>query len=270
MSNSLTNQIRIKRLDSNEDGRDFVVGDLHGCLPDLIFLLKKVAFNESHDRLFSVGDLCDRGDYSMECLELMKRPWFHSVMGNHERGLLNYFEAIFMGFGNAENNALFCKDGGEWINKELKYYSVVSPRLFEVYRLLMDLPNLIVVGEDEKRFHVVHGELVTSNLITNKDIDSYFESLSNEDSETLTNNMTHGRRIHRKHLSLEEMPMMHSGLSKTFCGHSIVRRPLLTLSHCFIDTGCFMDEGYLSLVEVSNKELIHHGFKDRSARKGKV
>lgn len=240
-----------------------MVGDLHGCLPELVFLLKKVSFNERSDRLFSVGDMCDRGEFSMECLELMKRPWFHAVMGNHERSLLNYFEAIFMGFGNAENNAMFCKDGGEWINKELKHYSVLSERLFEIYRLVMDLPSLIVVGNGDRRFHIVHGELSASHLMTDKDIDRHFETLSNEDRETLVNNMAHGRRIHRKHLNLEEMPIIHQSLSKTFCGHSIVRKPLMVLSHCFVDTGCFMDEGYLSLVEVTGKELIHHGFKNK-------
>lgn len=71
-------------------GRAFVVGDLHGCLPALRRALHKVDFSpEQGDRLLSVGDLIDRGPQSLACLRLLGMPWFHAVMGNHERLLLD-------------------------------------------------------------------------------------------------------------------------------------------------------------------------------------
>ncbi len=69
----------------NDVGRDFVVGDLHGCLEDLEKAMAAVQFNTQVDRLFSVGDLVDRGPHSMELLELHESSdWFHAVRGNHD------------------------------------------------------------------------------------------------------------------------------------------------------------------------------------------
>jgi len=44
----------------NREGRDFVVGDIHGMFGHLRMLLKQVSFDAEVDRLFSVGDLVDR------------------------------------------------------------------------------------------------------------------------------------------------------------------------------------------------------------------
>jgi len=68
----------------NRTGRDFVVGDLHGCVDALRYLLREAAFDPSRDRLFSVGDLIDRGTQSEEALALLDKPWFYAVLGNHE------------------------------------------------------------------------------------------------------------------------------------------------------------------------------------------
>ena len=43
----------------NRKGRDFIVGDLHGCVDALRYLLREIAFDPASDRLFSVGDLVD-------------------------------------------------------------------------------------------------------------------------------------------------------------------------------------------------------------------
>lgn len=68
----------------NSLGRDFVIGDLHGCLHMLQPLLLAVNFDTAVDRLFSTGDLIHRGPHSLECLLLAEAPWFHAVRGNHE------------------------------------------------------------------------------------------------------------------------------------------------------------------------------------------
>jgi len=51
--------------DRNNEGRDFVIGDLHGCYDELKDKLLDVNFNEEVDRVFSVGDLVDRGPESL-------------------------------------------------------------------------------------------------------------------------------------------------------------------------------------------------------------
>lgn len=53
--------IQNKIFEINEVGKDFIVGDIHGCLDQLKFQLSVTGFDKSKDRLFSVGDLIDRG-----------------------------------------------------------------------------------------------------------------------------------------------------------------------------------------------------------------
>ena len=52
------------RFAQNTVGRDFAVGDIHGCFTELQRGLDAIGFDPSTDRLFSVGDLVDRGPES--------------------------------------------------------------------------------------------------------------------------------------------------------------------------------------------------------------
>src|SRR3546814_14755908 len=79
-----------RHLAANKVGSDFIVGDLHGCLDLLQVELDRVGFDRAKDRLFSVGDLIDRGPDSMGCLRLLREPWFFAARGNHEDMLLDY------------------------------------------------------------------------------------------------------------------------------------------------------------------------------------
>ncbi|MBU2773296.1 hypothetical protein HMI48_05070 [Acidithiobacillus ferrooxidans] len=76
---------------SNPEGRDFVVGDLHGCRAMLDTLLAHARFDLAKDRLFSVGDLVDRGPDSIGCLELLRESWFFPVLRNHDAMLLAFW-----------------------------------------------------------------------------------------------------------------------------------------------------------------------------------
>lgn len=77
--------LKIERFERNTRGRDLIVGDIHGCFSKLQSALDEVGFSpDAGDRLFSVGDLVDRGPESKLALEWLQRPWFHAVQGNHE------------------------------------------------------------------------------------------------------------------------------------------------------------------------------------------
>lgn len=72
--------------------RTVVVGDIHGCYDELLALVRSVGLGES-DRLISVGDLVTKGAKSREVLELfMNDTRFKSVLGNHDRALLEYWK----------------------------------------------------------------------------------------------------------------------------------------------------------------------------------
>ena len=58
-----------RRYPRNRTGRDFVVGDVHGMFSALRELLAVAGFDDRRDRLFSVGDLIDRGPDSRGSLD---------------------------------------------------------------------------------------------------------------------------------------------------------------------------------------------------------
>jgi serine/threonine protein phosphatase 1 len=68
----LDDQSKVRQHALNYDGRDFIVGDLHGCRSMLDELLEHANFDPQKDRLFSTGDLVDRGPDSVGCLELLR------------------------------------------------------------------------------------------------------------------------------------------------------------------------------------------------------
>ena len=65
-----------RRMTANTRGRDLAVGDIHGHFERLQECLEAVEFDPAVDRLFSVGDLVDRGPASPQALEWLAKPWF--------------------------------------------------------------------------------------------------------------------------------------------------------------------------------------------------
>lgn len=87
----------------NTLGTDYVVGDIHGCFSLLQSELDEMGFNPDIDRLFSVGDLVDRGPESERVLEWLDKPWFYAVKGNHEDMAVS------------GNLAAHLMNGGKWL-----------------------------------------------------------------------------------------------------------------------------------------------------------
>ncbi|QNB14544.1 serine/threonine protein phosphatase [Paraburkholderia tropica] len=97
----------VKRFPINASGRDFAVGDIHGHFSRLTEALIAIGFDKSRDRLFSVGDLVDRGPESAMALEWLDKPWFHAVRGNHEDMAIRWPN----GHMDAAN---YAQNGGAW------------------------------------------------------------------------------------------------------------------------------------------------------------
>lgn len=75
----------VQRFERNTTGRDLIVGDIHGFFTKVQAELDAIGFDPAKgDRLFSVGDLVDRGPESALALDWLAQPWFHAVQGNHE------------------------------------------------------------------------------------------------------------------------------------------------------------------------------------------
>lgn len=97
-----------RRVQANAEGRDFVVGDVHGMFDRVEAALAKVQFDRNRDRLFSVGDLIDRGRQSRAVVHFLDQPFVHAVCGNHEDALLQRHA------GTAQPNSETWLDGADW------------------------------------------------------------------------------------------------------------------------------------------------------------
>ncbi|MEQ1635292.1 MAG: metallophosphoesterase [Methylococcales bacterium] len=282
----------VMTLPANSHGRDFVLGDLHGCYQLLQDLLGQVNFNPAQDRLFSVGDLVDRGPDSLACLELLKEPWFYAVLGNHEAMLADFFNTYnpnnnqpdqeldcWFNTGKLEEldsemvarKLIFLNNGGRWVEQ---YYDQERQQMTREFNLALTrvflLPRVILVGTGANRFQIVHAELLSSNTTyptpevwLDQDIDRW--SRGEPIPENTLSRMIWGRTLFRMGDYPSKDPSVQVGLSPTFCGHTIASTVRQALSHICLDTGAFMTqppyqgnaEGFgLTLYDVQQQSII--------------
>jgi len=138
---------RLQKFNKNLIGRDFIVGDIHGCYSLLMEKLNEINFDTEKDRLFSVGDLIDRGKENEDCLELIYQKWFFPVIGNHELLMLG---GVFLG-----EYALWFKNGGNWILGDSFGGNDIEMYAKDINLLL---PLAIEITDGEKTFGIVHAE----------------------------------------------------------------------------------------------------------------
>ena len=88
----------------------YLVGDIQGCYESLQQLLEKINFDPASDRLWSCGDLVNRGGLSLEVLHLLKSlgQSVSITLGNHDLHLLaNYDRYPDGNSGNKEFDTVF-------------------------------------------------------------------------------------------------------------------------------------------------------------------
>lgn len=69
-------------------GRTLIVGDIHGCLAELLALLDELRFEPGRDRLVCVGDLVGKGPDGAGVVRFFREGGHESVLGNHDDKLL--------------------------------------------------------------------------------------------------------------------------------------------------------------------------------------
>jgi len=234
----------------NDEGRDFVIGDLHGCYMRLQQLMEHVGFDKGKDRMFSVGDLVDRGPHNEDCLRLLTCPWFHPVQGNHEQMMVAYFADQPTGYFWEQN-------GGSW---GIRYKGSTNGDAQEIHALIKkaaELPLMATVEmKDGKRFHVLHAELSLVRPISDEDLDDpeLFSDIAmseKEDGAAIvwgreTFGALYGRTVtdalRRSMKAIVQQVERCAGdaFSSVYCGHTILRQPTTIGNRTNIDTGGFL------------------------------
>lgn len=206
-------------------GRDFVCGDIHGCYSDLEDALARIKFDKSTDRLFSVGDLADRGPESKKALDYIKQPWFFPVLGNHEDMFLQCW------VDKIADHQWHFSNGGEWVLE-------LSPEEITEYgRALRDLPLIIQVGN----------YLVLHSLFPKVEDVAQAESSLEDFREYIL-----WERDRRWNLRVKDIDLI-------YAGHTIVKEPTRMGCILDIDTGAFLkywgQQTSLTVLELGKEHL---------------
>lgn len=234
-------QATIRSFALNSTGRDFVVGDIHGMYGHLDHALEDLDFNVERDRLFSVGDLIDRGPDSLRALEFLDTPWFFAVMGNHEQMLLRaQTDAIEMDNWTRYN-------GGEW-------WRLLDDSIRQRFRDTLDaLPYAMQVETDSGRVGIVHADVPL-----NRHWDSFVSHL-HHDAE-LQNFALWSRHRLNWGKRFGDVPSV-DGLHLLVVGHTPMREATRYQNIMYIDTAAAytesVPEAKLTLLQIHPKLDIH-------------
>ena len=123
----------VRRFSRNLVGRDLLVGDIHGHFTKLQAALDAVGFAPGDgDRLFSVGDLVDRGPESHLALSWLDQPWFFAVAGNHEDFAIRWPNGHM-------DAAHYCQNGGAWNVANLPQEQALFAEAFRALPIAVEL-----------------------------------------------------------------------------------------------------------------------------------
>lgn len=228
-----------RHIPPNRFGRDFVVSDLHGQLDTLRTELERRRFIPGRDRLFSVGDLVDRGPDSAGCAGLVQERWFFAVRGNHEDMLLRA-----VANEGSRITGLWRENGGDW---GLAGWSV-NPAARAAAQLLEPLPwALTLHHRGGLRIGICHAECALSDW-------REVEALQPGSEPAMR--MIWGRdRIRDRNAS----PV--AGIDLTIHGHTLVDAPLFRANALFLETGAWLSGGRMTVLCLDDIERDGAGFR---------
>lgn len=223
--------IKIVRFAVNKFGRDYAVGDIHGNFTQLQIELDKIGFDPRVDRLFSVGDMVDRGPESEEFWDWLRKPWFFAVQGNHERMAI---DSVQQG-PTSDASAHHYMNGGEWL------YGLSSVEQQCYAAVMDDLPIVIEVETPKGLVIIIHAEVPYG------DYNKFKQHLQDFTEHDNMINTATWARTKAKRMDESVVP----GCYKVYVGHTPKLQGVVQLGNVFlIDQGCCFKGGSLSVVEI--------------------
>ena len=205
----------LKKFKENKHGNDYVVGDIHGMYDLLMSKIKEIGFDKSKDRLFSVGDIIDRGPDSLKCLALCYEPWFHPVRGNHEQMM---FDSLF-GFIDP---SIWFINGGMW------YIDECGDELDATIQDLSErLPHGIEIETPIGKVGIVHADIPFD------DWDMAFSTKG----DYLIQTMLWSRKRHDRGYGHDII-----GVDTLYVGHTPVKDPFNIANVRYVDVGSVYSE----------------------------
>lgn len=220
--------------EANHHGRDFIAGDIHGHFEVLEALLFHVSFNELTDRIFVTGDIIDRGPYSHQVIKWLNLPWFHTVLGNHEKMII---DAIY----DQGDSARHSRNGGAW------FYQRTNDEQYQIAEQLKHLPIAIELQlQNGKTAGIIHAEPPgwEAGLSWRQGIGQLLS-----DNEPLRRAAMTQALYGRSRISSKESRNI-EGIDYIYVGHTTVSNIMHLGNVIYVDTGCSFSDGRLTLIDV--------------------
>ena len=223
----------IKRFAKNTAGRDFAVGDIHGCFTKLQQALDGIGFDPAVDRLFSVGDLVDRGPESDQAVDWISMPWFHAVRGNHEQMAIESHE-------NGEPGLHFA-NGGAW------FYCIQGDERGQIAADLSQLPLVIEVETAGGAVGLIHADCPRRDW---SDLVSTLDQGGLEAEHVGAMCQWSRKRITDRDESFVQ------NVRAVVVGHTPLKAPVLLGNVYHIDTAGWHPSGHFTLLDLSTLEPV--------------
>jgi serine/threonine protein phosphatase 1 len=222
-----------QEFDKNINGRDFVTGDVHGYFNLVKMKMMELHFDKNVDRLFSCGDLIDRGPYSDQAIEWIKEPWFFAIKGNHEEMLCQYHSG-------KKWQGSYASHGGQWaidLSEEERQVHV---------DVLNKLPDVFEIDTINGKIGIVHAEVPVHDWLEFKLNYSKYEEESRWSFDLFNYAMQHNTAYAVDYIDY----VIH--------GHSSVVKPIQVYNKFYIDSGFL--SGKLSFLEINHPDgiKVHH------------
>ena len=213
----------------NPEGRDLVVGDVHGCFDTLERALADLAFDPRQDRLFGVGDLVDRGPRSDAAVEWLERRFAAVARGNHDQMVLYWL---------VDGQPFPPPDEAHWA-------ADIAPDQLPRWICALDaMPLALTIQTVAGPVGVVHAESPDPTWET------ALARLEARDVDAIGVAMLGFEAVRDEPERLREQPVQ--GLQAVVHGHEVVESVRTVANWWYIDTGAgFSRANRLSVIEIS-------------------
>ena len=215
----MTNIVRY--FNKNTNGRDFAVGDVHGCFHLVEEKLEQIDFNPNTDRLFFVGDLVNRGEYSAEFTKWLNKPFVHSTRGNHEQMCL-WFLSFQM------TREALASIGGSWLTDKIpeEYYPTIR-------QAIENLPLAFEVETTEGLVVIAHASMCGSNW------NQFKQSLIDEDPNSQLTPIRDTIMWDKSRFK-SQLKININDIRALVVGHCKTNNPIRYGNTIYIDTGAYI------------------------------
>lgn len=234
-------------------GRQFIIGDIHGRAKALKQVFERSNFNKEEDTLIFVGDIVDRGEEPLECIEmLMGVKNLIAITGNHD---INFYNWIMTG------KDMFNGKYGVFITKQIWK---LEGDLVRKENCIKYFEKTVLYYIDSKNRIFTHGGFNNTISIDTQDHFNFcWDRELWEEAMKLGSKGKISTKENFSEIYIGHTPTINYGAKESISMGGIILSigepitvPMYFGGVCNMDTGAGFDQGKLSMLNIETKELF--------------